>query len=146
MPSALRGWETNMRTIYYDVESRSGVNLREAGAHVYATDPTTQMLCLAYAIDEEDPQLWLPGDPVPSVFLEIAANPKNWQLVAHNYEFERAILEHVLIPRHGFQPIPVEAQHCSQRLALANSCPAELDLLAPALRLPYRKDPAARTA
>ena len=36
--------------------------------------------------------------------------------------------------------------HCSQRLALANAYPAELDLLAQALGLPYRKDPAARKA
>ena len=37
-------------------------------------------------------------------------------------------------------------QHCTQRLALANGYPAELDLLAQALGLPYRKDPAARKA
>ena len=37
-------------------------------------------------------------------------------------------------------------QHCTQRLALANAYPAELDLLAQALGLPYRKDPAARKA
>ena len=36
--------------------------------------------------------------------------------------------------------------HCSQRLALARAYPAELDLLAQALGLPYRKDPAARKA
>ena len=93
-----------------------------------------------------EPQLWLPADPVPSVFLEIAADPKDWQLVAHNYDFERAILTNILVPRHGFQPIPLEVQHCSQRLALANAYPAELDLLAQALGLPYRKDPAARKA
>jgi hypothetical protein len=37
-------------------------------------------------------------------------------------------------------------QHCTQRLALANAYPAELDLLAQALGLPYRKDPVARKA
>ena len=135
-----------MRTLVWDLETRSAVNLRECGAHVYAIDPTTEVLCLVYAIDDGDPQLWLPADPVPAVFLEIAANPKDWQLIAHNYDFERAILENVLIPRHGFQPIPLEAQHCTQRLALANAYPAELDLLAQALGLPYRKDPAARKA
>ena len=36
--------------------------------------------------------------------------------------------------------------HCTQRLALANGYPPELDLLAQALGLPYRKDPAARKA
>jgi DNA polymerase len=103
-------------------------------------------LCLVYTIDDSAPQMWLPTDPAPAVFLEIAANPKAWQLVSHNYDFERAVLNNILVPRHGFQPIPLAAQHCTQRLALANAYPAELDLLAQALRLPYRKDPAARRA
>ena len=147
MPSAVsaRG-KTNMRSVIWDVETRSALSLRECGVHIYAIDPTTEPLCLVFAIDDEEPQLWLPGGPPPSVFLEIAANPKEWQLIAHNYEFERAILENILMPRHGFRPIPLEAQHCTQRLALANAYPAELDLLAQALGLPYRKDPAARKA
>jgi DNA polymerase len=118
----------------------------ECGAYNYAIDPTTEPLCLAYTIDDEDPQLWLPSNPAPSIFHEIAAAPDSWRLVAHNYEFERTVLENILIPRHGFPPIPLRTQHCTQRLALANAYPAELDLLAQALGLPYRKDPAARKA
>jgi DNA polymerase len=117
-----------MRTVVWDVETRSAVSLRECGTYIYAIDPTTQPLCLVFAVDDEEAQLWLPVDPIPLVFLEIAANPKAWQLIAHNYEFERAILENILIPRHGFRPIPFEAQHCTQRLALANAYPAELDV------------------
>jgi hypothetical protein len=125
---------------------RSAVSLRECGAYVYSLDPTTQVLCLVYAIDDGDPQLWLPTDPPPPVFLEIARDPGDWQLIAHNYEFERTVLENNLIPRHGFKPIPIEIQHCTPRLALANAYPAELDLLAQALGLPYRRDPVARKA
>ena len=135
-----------MRTVYWDVETRSAVSLRECGAYIYSIDPTTQLLCLVFVIDDGDPQLWLPPDPVPRVFLETASDPSNWQLIAHNWEFERAILENILIPRYGFRPIPLTSQHCTQRLALANARPAELDLLAQALGLPYRKDPAARKA
>jgi DNA polymerase len=130
----------------WDVETRSIVSLRDAGAHVYAIDPTTEGLCLAYAIDDDEPQLWLPTEPVPPLFLEIANHPDDWELIAHNWSFENAILEHVLIPRYGFLSIPFEIQHCSQRLALANAYPAELGQLAEALDLPYRKDPAARRA
>ena len=82
----------NMPTAFWDIETRSAVSLRECGAHIYAIDPSTQPLCLVFAIDDEEPQLWLPPDPAPAVFLEIAANPKEWRLVAHNYEFDRAIL------------------------------------------------------
>jgi DNA polymerase len=86
----------------------------------------------------------LPTEPPPALFLEIAANPTEWELTAHNWTFEAEILQHVLIPRYGFQPL--EIQHCTQRLALANAYPAELGLLAEALDLPYRKDPGARRA
>jgi hypothetical protein len=43
------------------------------------------------------------------------------------------MLERVLIPRYGFPPIPLEAQHCSMAVALANAYPAELETLAKAL-------------
>ena len=135
-----------MPNLYWDIESRSAANLRECGAYIYSIDPTTQPLCLVYAIDDDDPQLWLPTDPVPPVFADIAADPSAWKLIAHNFDFERSIAENVLVLRYGFPFIPHEAQHCSQRLALANAYPAELDLLAQALGLPYRKDPAARKA
>jgi hypothetical protein len=48
-----------MHHVFFDIETRSAVSLRECGAHIYAIDPTTQPLCLAYAIDDGEPQLWL---------------------------------------------------------------------------------------
>ena len=133
-------------TLYWDIETRSAANLPECGSYIYAIDPTTKVICLSYAIADGDSQLWLPPDPVPLVFFDIVSDPHDWELVAHNYGFERDILENILIPQHGFPSIPLEIQHCTQRLALANAYPAELGLLAQALNLPYRKDPAARKA
>src|SRR5262249_27275505 len=69
-----------------------------------------------------------------------AARDPTWRLIAHNFEFERAMLEHVLVPKHGFPSIPLEVQHCSMAVALANAYPAELETLAKALKLPYQKD------
>ena len=65
----------NNAHVVWDIETRSAANLRECGAYIYAIDPTTQPLCLAYAVDDGEPQLWLPTDPAPAVFLEIAADP-----------------------------------------------------------------------
>ena len=135
-----------MPDMFWDFESRSTANLRDCGAHIYASNQTTQVLCVVYAIDDGEPQQWLPTDPVPPVFFEIAVNPTSWKTIAHNFDFEREMYESVLVPRYGFPAIAREIQHCSQRLALANAYPAELDLLAQALGLPYRKDPAARKA
>jgi DNA polymerase len=135
-----------MPHVFWDIETRSAANLRDCGSYVYSIDSTTEPLCIVYAIDGGEPQLWLPGDPPPSLFFSIAADPGAWNLVAHNYFFERDILENILVSRYAFPPIRLEVQHCTQRLALANAYPAELDLLAQALGLPYRKDPAARKA
>ena len=76
----------------------------------------------------------------PSAFLAAAEHPDDWQLIAHNHEFERAIYELILMPRFGFPPIPLTVQHCTQQLASRNAYPAELGLLSQALGLPYRKD------
>jgi DNA polymerase bacteriophage-type len=131
---------------YWDLETKSVANLRDVGAHTYAADPSTEVLCLAYAVDGDEPMLWLPGEPVPPVFLEIATGLVDVELVAHNWTFENCIFGNILVPRHGFLPIALDVQHCSQRLAMANAYPAELGLLAEALGLPYSKDPAARRA
>jgi len=110
------------------------------GAWRYAADPTTSVLCVCYAVDDGAVEVWLPGHPVPAPFLAAATNPPAWRTIAHNAEFERAMLGHILVPKHGFLPIPLEAQHCPMTLALANAYPAELDLLTQALELEYQKD------
>ena len=129
-----------MPELFWDIESRSAASLRLGGLWNYAAHASTEVLCLCYAIDDVEVQTWLPGQAAPEPFLAAARDPGNWRLIAHNFEFERAIIEHQLVPKHGFPPIPLEAQHCSQAVALANAYPAELETLARALELPYRKD------
>jgi DNA polymerase len=131
----------------FDIESRSAVNLHDHGAHIYAIDATTQPLCIVYAIDDGEPQLWLPSDPTPPpVFFDIAGNPTDWKVIAHNFDFERETYENNLVSRYAFPSIPRSVWHCTQRLAMANAYPAELGLLSQALSLPFRKDPEARKA
>ena len=81
--------------------------LKTVGTHRYAADPTTEILCVAYAVDDEPVQLWLPGDPVPPEFIEAAHNPR-WVLAAHGDHFETAIEQHVLAPRYGWPLVPLE--------------------------------------
>src|SRR5262245_55423885 len=148
MPLAPSGQRV-MPDLFWDTELRSAASLRLVGAWNYATHPTTETLCLCYAVDDGVVQTWINrslldpsdlGDPVPEPFLAAERDPKNWRLISHNHEFERAVLEHQLIPKHGFLPILLEAQHCSMAVALANGYPAELETLAKALELPYQKD------
>jgi len=136
-----------MPDLFWDIESRSAASLRLVGAWNYATHATTEVLCVCYAVDDGEVQTWVnnalldaPEQPAPEAFLTAVSEPSNCRLIAHNFEFERPMLEHVLVPKHGFPPIPLEVQHCSMAVALANAYPAELETLAKALELPYQKD------
>jgi DNA polymerase len=135
-----------MPVIYWDIETYCDLSLTEHGAYLYAKHPSARPLVLCYAIDDGDVQTWRPDDPPPAIFLEAANRPDDFWLVSDNWTFENLILEHVLIPRYGFRPLPLERQDCAQRLALANGYPAELGLRCDALGLPYKKDPEARKA
>jgi hypothetical protein len=129
-----------MHELFWDFEGRSAASLRLQGGWRWACHPTTEPLVVCFAVDDGDVEVWLPRQPPPAPFLEAARNRHEWRSITHNTEFDHALLDHVLV-KHGFVPIPIETQHCSLTLALANGYPAELDLLAQALGLPYRKDP-----
>src|SRR6516165_10447168 len=90
--------------IYWDIETFSQCNLKDYGAHRYATDPSTGIYFFCFACDDEEVQVWRPGDPVPAAF----TNPTYHQFISDNWEFERVIHAHVLVPRYGFPPIPIE--------------------------------------
>src|SRR5262249_7712762 len=131
-----------MPIVYWDVETFSRCNLKDCGAYIYAADPSTDVFFVCYAVDDGEVQTWKPGDPIPVPFTNLAEH----EFVSDNWTFERQILEHVLVPRYGFVPIPIEQQDCAQRRALASAFPAELGTRCEALGLPYRKDLAARRA
>jgi DNA polymerase bacteriophage-type len=127
--------------LHRDYETRSQVRLQSLGVHRYAADPGTEVLCCAYAIDDEPVQLWTCGDGVPPEFIEAASDP-NWIVAAHNDAFETAIEQHVLAPRFGWPLIPLERHRCTMAMALAAGLPGRLSAVADALELSSRKDAA----
>ena len=131
--------DSGPHVLHRDYETRGVLVLGKVEVHRYAADLRTEVLCCAYAVDDEPVQLWLPGDPVPPEFIEAATNP-NWIVVAHNAAFEMAIEQHILGPRFGWPLIPVERQRCTMAMALALSLPAKLETVARALELRHQKD------
>jgi DNA polymerase len=128
-----------MPTLFWDIETRSTVSLEDAGAWRYAADATTEVLCIGFAVDDSDVQIWTPGQPIPDEFIAAVSDP-TWCIVAHNFAFERAIATRILQPRFNWPEIPLAQQRCSMSLALANALPAALDNAARALKLDYHKD------
>jgi hypothetical protein len=87
--------------LHRDYETRSTIRLNSVGAYRYAADPHTEVLCCAYAVDDQPVQLWLPGDPVPPAFVEAAQN-SSWLVAAFGDHFETAIEQYILGPRFGW--------------------------------------------
>lgn len=127
-----------MSHLHIDLETRSAVDLKKTGVYVYAEDPTTDVWCAAYAVDDEPVQLWTPGQPCPDAVIEAVMN--DWPVTAHNANFEIALWNGVLGPKHGW-PIPdIRQWRCTMAMALAMSLPGSLDNAAAALGLDTRKD------
>ncbi len=128
-----------MIVFFRDIETRGELDLRTVGADRYARHPGTDVLLMAFAVDDGPVQLWRPPEPVPEVFAEAAANPA-WRVVAHNDTFKSAIEQHVLGPRYGFPTVPLERHVCTMAASLAQGLPAKLGAVAEALELGHRKD------
>src|SRR5262245_64373202 len=110
--------------LHRDYETRSRVVLKTVGAHRYAADLNTAVLCCAFAVDQDPVQLWRPGDSVPIEFIEAAQNPV-WIVAAHNDAFETAIEKEIML-RYGWPVIPIERHRCTQAMCLALALPARL--------------------
>src|SRR5262249_29991173 len=98
-----------MPVLYFDSETRSACDLTKCGGWRYACDPSTEVLCLAYAVDDAAPEIWFPGAAVPAPFIAAAHEPE-WLHVAHNSAFDRLVTRHVLHPRHGFPLLPLDRE------------------------------------
>jgi DNA polymerase len=142
-PPPRKGSSENNVPFYWDIESRSaavlGSGKQGVGARAYAEHPTTEVLCVSYARGNGPIETWVPGQPIPEEATAAAVDPRcPW--AAHNAAFERAILEHILIPRHGWPMVPVDRHACTMALALAHAYPGSLENAAEVLSLVNQKD------
>jgi DNA polymerase len=123
-----------------DFETSSLVDLNARGIYHYAPDPSTKVLMLGYAFDDETPEIWLPGQPFPE---RLAAHIREGGVLrAWNASFERLIWEYVLANDHPDIPVPrLEQWECTAARARAHGLPHSLDNCAKALEMPIAKSP-----
>jgi hypothetical protein len=77
--------------LWLDFETRSRCDLTKHGVYNYAQDPSTNVLCMSYAFDDDDVVTWLPSQPFPE-----KVKAYKGQIYAHNAAFERLIFWYVL--------------------------------------------------
>lgn len=121
-----------------DFETRSTVDLRETGVYPYAADPTTDLWCMAFAFDDEEPEIWRPGWPFPERLrnhIEAGGELRAW-----NSAFERIIWRDLARLRYGFPPVRDEQWVCTAAEAAAMSLPRSLDDCARVTGVTEQKD------
>jgi DNA polymerase len=123
--------------LHLDYETSSEADITEVGLHNYSIHPSTKALMLAWAFDEDEPQIWFPHlDLMPRILLDAFHNPAI-DLVAFSSPFERYITRDVF----GID-IPIERWQDPQASARYLSLPAHLGEVCNVLGLPLelRKD------
>lgn len=106
-----------MSVLWLDFETRSRCNLLTDGVYNYAQDPSTEVLCMSYAFDDEEVRTWLPHQLFPE---EIRQH--EGMIYAHNAAFERLIFWYVL--QINFE---LEQFYCTATQARANCAPGSLE-------------------
>jgi len=104
-------------TLWCDFETRSRCDLPKHGVYNYAQDPSTEVLCMSYAFDDDDVATWIPTEPFPK-----KVKSYKGQIYAHNAAFERLIFWYVL--QINFK---LEQFYCTATQARANCAPGSLE-------------------
>jgi DNA polymerase len=131
--------------VVIDYETRSAANLKKTGATKYAQDPTTEIICVAWKVDDGETELWYPIHEGPPTDLIHLIKNHDVNFVAHNAGFEQAITEWVLFPKYlnsnkykrYFSP---GRWICTAAKAASHALPRSLGEACIALKLPVQKD------
>lgn len=121
-----------------DFETYSTCDLRAVGVYKYAEDPTTNLWCMAWAIGDDEPEIWIPGQPLPApLHMHIAMGGA---LRAWNAQFERVIWNTICTKRYGFPEAELDQWYDTAADAAAMSLPRALGHCAEVLKVEHQKD------
>lgn len=133
-----------MKKITIDFETRSEVDLGKCGPWKYASDPTTQVMCLAVKVNDEPAQICYP-DWVTRIVVrepdltsaELVSLVESCDIIeAHNCEFERAVFSKCW-PK---VELPLEKCRCTAAKAATHSLPRDLERACQSMKMPIQKD------
>ena len=119
-----------MTILWLDTETFSECDLKTAGTHRYAEDPSTEIIVAQWAVDDGEPEVAdCTGRKRPERLLALLEDP-TISIIAHNSMFDRTVLRHVW----GLD-IPVERWQDTMVKALAHGLPGSLDKIGQILGL-----------
>lgn len=127
-----------MSIIYLDFETRSKAKLAKVGSFKYFEDPSTDILCLCYSVDDSKTHVWTPS-MLKHRYLWETIQQKGVKLYGWNTTFELTAWQKVMVERYGWPALPDQLWYDVQATAVSKGYPADLDSAAPALHLKRRK-------
>jgi DNA polymerase len=133
--------ESYQSLVYCDFETLSRCDIRSAGTHLYAADPTTEVIILTYLADGEFYE-WAPGQGFCERLAGFAAD-EAMTFVCHG-SFERLIWQEIMVGRFDFPPIKLGRWRDTTASCAYHRLPLELDRTARTLKLPIQKDDAGK--
>jgi len=123
-----------------DFETRSKANLPDVGLDIYANDPTTEVLCIAFGTAPENVQVFKPDRGFG--LLRILNHVRNGgKIQAWNAMFEYAIWNCVCVPKYHWPVLKLEQCIDTMAVAAANNIPQGLDEAGAFTDAKYQKDP-----
>lgn len=135
--------------VYVDFETRSVLDLKKVGMWRYAEDPSTEVVCMAYAIDDGPVRLWHRGydspesegivESPPPEDLFSAITDRRTTFEAHNVNFERCMWLHWASAR-GWPRVLDGQWECSAAKAAMHNLPRALEDVSLALNLAIKKN------
>ena len=125
-----------MSKIYLDFESRSRVDIWQVGAYAYSIHPSTEVLCLAYAIDNAPVEILRKEDLGLVSPFEIS---KKEIFYSFNALFEQCIWNNIMAKKWGWPRIPIRQWRCIMAKSLASAYPQSLANACNAIDSPYKK-------
>ena len=125
--------------LWLDFETLSLCNLTTQGLQRYVEDESTEVLCLGYAFNDEEPECWYPEDNAPFPARIIKHVNARGTMYAHNAQFDLQIWNYILANDFPVPAAKLSQWRCSATRAMAHGLPAGLKNLCIAINLPIQK-------
>jgi len=122
-----------------DFETRSHIDLADQGLDIYANDPTTEVLCIAFGTKPDNVDVLSPKNWVTQATL-LEHVRRGGKIQAWNAMFEYAIWNCVCVPKYGWPPLKLEQCIDSMAIAAANNVPQSLGDAAIFMDSAHQKD------
>jgi len=124
-----------------DFETRSKAPLKDVGLDIYANDPSTEVLCIAYGTTPDNIVVHIPNPAARIPHLPLLEHVRNGgKIAAWNAMFEYAIWNCVCVPKYGWPPLKLEQCIDTMAIAAANNIPQSLDDAGTFMDSEHKKD------